>query len=340
MKRPTQADVARLAGVSRATVSYVLNDQANGRVPISEETRQRVLNAIEELDYKVDARAQSLRSGDTKTIGVLLPIYENPFFWQILRGISEEAEASGYSLLLAHNSLTPEQENQSVKELAEQRVDGMIMLIGFKLLTEQVKNQLRNSEHPIVEISGTTSEFDYVHQDYGAGTQALMSHLFEIGHKRIGFIYGVTVPAQGFDRLHAYQEALEKAGLPYDETLVYHCGELMEDGYQAAQELLKQPDPPTALIAINDLLAMAAIRAAIDMGLRVPEDVSIAGFDDIPFTDFIVPRLTTVAGNPKQNGRDAVRLLLRRLNDPNRPQEVIVGGGELHIRESTGPAPV
>jgi DNA-binding LacI/PurR family transcriptional regulator len=167
-----------------------------------------------------------------------------------------------------------------------------------------------------------------------------MSHLIELGHKRIGFVYGVTIPAQGFDRLKAYQEALEKAGLPYDETLVYHCGELMEDGYQATQELLKKTNPPTALITINDLLGMAAIRAAFDMGLRVPDDVSIAGFDDIPFTNFIVPRLTTVAGNPKQNGRDAVRLLLKRLNDPDRPKEVIAGGGELHIRESTGPASV
>jgi len=340
MKRATQVDVARLAGVSRATVSYVMNDPANNRVPISEETRKRVLDAIEDLGYQVDARAQALRSGDTKTIGVLLPIYENPFFWQILRGISEEAEAFGYSLLLAHNSMTPEQENQSIKELAEQRVDGMIMLIGFKLLTEQVKDQLRNSSHPVVEISGTASEFDYVHQDYGSGTRALMSHLIELGHKRTGFVYGVTIPAQGFDRLNAYQEALEKAGLPYDETLVYHCGELMEDGYQATQELLKKTNPPTALIAINDLLGMAAIRAASDMGLRVPDDVSIAGFDDIPFTNFIVPRLTTVAGNPKQNGRDAVRLLLKRLNDPDRPKEVIAGGGELHIRESTGPASV
>ena len=148
MKRPTQVDVARLAGVSRATVSYVMNDPTNNRVPISEETRKRVLDAIEELGYQVDARAQALRSGDTKTIGVLLPIYENPFFWQILRGISEEAEASGYSLLLAHNSLTPEQENESVKELAEQRVDGMIMLIGFKLLTEQVRGSASQLQPP------------------------------------------------------------------------------------------------------------------------------------------------------------------------------------------------
>lgn len=339
MKRPTQVDVARLAGVSRATVSYVLNAQTDQRIPISPETRQRVLDAIAQLGYEVDARAQSLRSGDTKTIGVLLPIYENPFFWQILRGISMEAEACGYSVLLAHSSLTPEQENQSVRELAEQRVDGLIMLIGFKLLPEQVLNQLHNSTRPVVEISGTASTFDYVHQGYGAGTEALMAYLFEQGHERIGFVYGVQVPAQGFDRLEAYRQSLESAGLPYDESLVLQCGDLMEDGYQAAIELLSRPDRPTALLAINDLLAMAVIRAAADLGLNVPGDVSVAGFDDIPFSSFIVPRLTTVTGSPEQNGRDAVQLLIKRLNDPDRPQEIIAAGWQLNIRESTGPAP-
>ncbi|MBZ0286727.1 MAG: LacI family transcriptional regulator [Anaerolineae bacterium] len=339
MKRPTQVDVARLAGVSRATVSYVLNDPTDQRIPISAETRQRVLSAIAELGYEIDARAQALRSGDTRTIGVLLPIYENPFFWQMLRGISSEAEAAGYSLLLAHSSLTPEQENQSVRELAEQRVDGLVMLIGFKLLPEQITNQLRRSSHPIVEISGTASEFDYVHQDYGAGTRALMNHLIEFGHRRVGFIYGVTIESQGFDRLDAYRRALEAAGLPYDESLVYQCGQLLEDGYEAAVHLLNQPDRPTALLAINDLLGMAAIRAAADLGLHVPGDVSIASFDNIPFSRFIVPRLTSVSGEPEQNGRDAVQLLLRRLSDPDRPREVITSSWALHVRESTGPAP-
>jgi LacI family transcriptional regulator len=338
-KRPTQADVARAAGVSRATVSYVMNDQTDQRIPISPETRKRVLDVISQLGYEVDARAQSLRSGDTKTIGVLLPLYENPFFWQILRGISSEAEASGYSLLLAHNSLTPEQENQSVRELTEQRVDGLIMLIGFKLLSEQVMNQLRRSTRPIVEISGTPSEFAYVYQGYGEGTRALISHLIELGHRRIGFVYGVTIPSQGFDRLNAYQQALEEAGLPHDEALIRQCGPLLEDGYQAAVELLSQPDRPTALLAINDLLGMSAIRAAIDLGLAVPGDVSIASFDDIPFSNFIVPRLTTISGEPEQNGRDAVQLLLKRLKDPTRPREVVTRNWQLIIRESTGPAP-
>ncbi len=173
-KRPTQTDVARLAGVSRATVSYVLNDQTDQRVPISAETRQRVLGAIAELGYEPDARAQSLRSGNTKTIGVTVPIYENPFFWQLLSGISSEAQAAGYSLHLSQNPLTANLQRQSLTELAQQRVDGIILLLGFKDLPAPILKQLRKSGRPVVEITSTTSEFDYVLQGYADGTRALM----------------------------------------------------------------------------------------------------------------------------------------------------------------------
>lgn len=339
LKRPTQADVARVAGVSRATVSYVLNDREQQRIPISPETRQRVLDTVAELGYEIDARAQALRSGDTKTIGVLLPIYENPFFWEIFLGVSKEAETAGYNLLLAHSSVTPEQEFRSIRELAQQRVDGLVLMISYRQFPEQVIEQLRRSSRPIVEMASTESEFDTVHQGYGAGTRALMSHLIELGHRRIGFVYGVTIPAQGYDRLQAYRQTLEETGIGFDESLVRHCGERMEDGYEAARELLSRPDRPTALLAINDLLGIAAIRAAADLGLSVPNDVSIASFDDIPFSHFSVPRLTSVNGFPERTGRDAVRLLLARMADPGRPREVIVSDWELQIRESTGPAP-
>jgi LacI family transcriptional regulator len=336
-KRPTQSDVARAAGVSRATVSYVLNGHVDKHIPISEDTRQRVLEAVAKLDYRIDARAQALRSGDTKTIGVLLPMYENPFFWQILVGISKEAEECGYSVLLSHSALTPEQEHRSIRELAEQRVDGMILMINFKQFSEQVAHQLRTARQPVVEITDTHSEFDYVQQGYGEGAHALMRHLLELGHRRIGFVYGVTTTTQGIDRLKAYRMALEEAGIPYDEALVLQCGPLMEDGHHVVTQALQMPNRPTAFIVINDLLGIAAIRAAVDLGLQVPTDVSIAGFDDIPFSSFIVPRLTSVSGDPEQNGRDAVQILLRRLSDPEHPREVIIRNWRLHIRESTGP---
>ncbi len=339
MKRPTQADVARIAGVSRATVSYVINDQTGKRIPISPATRQRVLNAIAELDYEPDSRAQSLRSGDTKTIGVLIPLYENPHFWRILRGISSEAEAAGYSVLLSHSTLTPEQEQHSVRELAQQRVDGLILLTSFKLLPAAVLNQLNKSSRPVVEMTSGESEFDYVLDSYAEGTRALMTHLVELGHRRIGFVYGVQAEAQGYDRLLTYRQFLQEAGLPLDESLVQRCGQFLENGYQAAHDLLSQPNRPTALLVINDLLGMAVIRAAADLRLRIPDDVSVASFDDIPFAVYTVPRLTTVSCEPEQGGREAVQLLLRRLNEPDRPREGIKNPWRLIMRESTGPAP-
>ncbi len=135
-----------------------------------------------------------------------------------------------------------------------------------------------------------------------------------MGHRRIGFVYGVAEATQGHDRLLTYRQVLKDAGLPVDAGLVQECGSSLEDGYQAAYHLLRRKDRPTALLVINDLLGMAVIRAAADLGLDVPGDVSVASFDDIPFASYTMPRLTTVAGQPEQNGRDAVRLLLKRLN--------------------------
>ena len=139
--------------------------------------------------------------------------------------------------------------------------------------------------------------------------------------------------------MNAYRQKLEAVGIAFDENLVCECGPTLEHSYQAAYDFLQQTDRPTAVITLNDLIGMAAIRAATDLGLKVPEDISIAGFDNIPFSNITVPRLTTVASEPEQNGRAAVRLLLKRLKKPDDPREIITAKWKLIIRESTGPAP-
>lgn len=341
MRKPTQADVAKLAGVSRATVSYVVNGKDTQGVPISDETRQRVLGAVSELGYVINAGAQALRSGDTKTIGVLLPIYENPYFLQILSGVSNAANEAGYKVLLTNGVLNPEQTNETITELSEQRIDGLILLIDFASLPARVMEQLRKSTHPIVEGSSSiSSEFDLILQDYGEGMEAIMAHLFELGHRRIAYLHGVQESTtQGQDRLNAFQQASNNNSLAFESTEIYRCGQTMNDGYLKVLSILQKPNRPTAIVAINDLLGMATIRAAVDLGLRVPDDVSIASFDDIPFAKFSVPRLTTIATSPEQNGRDAVQLLLKRLENPDRQREIIRAGWQLNIRESTGPVP-
>lgn len=337
MKRPTQKDVARLAGVSRSTVSYVLNDQTQLKIPISQETRQRVMQAIADLGYEPDAGAQALIRGETKTVGVIIPVIDNPYFWQMFAGISDELQEAGYSLHLSRHPLDAQQESNTIRELMRHRVDGFILLAAVKYLLPRLIDDLRKAGQPVVEITASKAEFDHVIHDYSSGTRALMSHLLELGHRRIGFIYGVTQEVQGFDRLLTYRQALQEAGLTGNQVFEMHCGDTLEDGYRAAYDLLSRPNRPTALLVINDLLAIAVIRAANDLGLAIPRDLSIAGFDDIPFSNYLTPRLTTVSGKAEESGRDAVRLLLKRFAEPELPQQVTTARVELIIRESTGP---
>ncbi len=355
MKRPTQVDVARLAGVSRATVSYIVNGLANSHVPISEETRRRVAEAIEELGYEPDARAQALRSGSTQTVGLILPDVHNPHFWQAADGVEQELRASGYHLLLSSAYLNPEYGEDIFRALSRRRMDGLI-LIGASLYqtdgVHKVLAKLLKRRFPIVMI-GEDPTIDCVASDYEAATREALAHLLSLQHRRIGLVYGVRSPwdnpgttyppvhfAGGVDRLLPYQDCLQTAGLPVDPALITTCAATIEDGYAAALQLLKLPARPTALLVINDVLAIGALRAASDLGLRVPADLSLVGYDDIPLASYLTPRLTTSSKDMVRVGREAARMLLARIRDPDRPHQRVDIQARFIIRESTGPAPV
>jgi LacI family transcriptional regulator len=346
MKRPTQADVARLAGVSRATVSYVVNNRTNDRVPISEETRRRVLEAVAELDYVPDARAQALRSGSTKTIGLVIPDIHNPHFWEIADGVEQEAYAAGYHILLS--SIPPENKyaEDIFKNLSHRRIDGLVMVPSFIYQSEEAQKTLAyllKRRVPVVGMMADHGDVSYdidrVISDYRDTTIEVMTHLLSLQHRRIGFIYGIAVPDLGTDRLFAYRESLQAAGLPVDPNLVVECEPTVEDSYYATRQLLELPSPPTALLAINDLLAIGALRAIKDLNLNVPQDVSLFGYDDIPLAKYLVPRLSTASKDGKKMGQEATRLLLARLQDPDLPRQEIRLPARLILRESTGPAP-
>ena len=353
MKRPTQVDVARLAGVSRTTVSYVVNGLAGGRIPISEETRQRVLAAIEELGYEPDARAQALRSGRTKAIGFIILDIRNPHFWEVADGAEQEARASGYHLILSNADLNPEYGKDIFKDLSSRRIDGLILMGAF-FQSEEVRRtltQLVKRRFPIVKL-GEYPDMDCVVAAYDQVTEEVISYLLSLQHRRIGFIYGTvpcgdSLPTAGLpiefeggpDRLLPYQDSLRAAGLPVDQELIVTCEPTIEDGYQAALQLLKLPARPTALIIINDLLAIGAMRAARDLGLQVPKDLSLASYDDILVAKYLAPRLTTVSKDPARLGREGVKLLLARIQEPSGPRQRVDIPARLIIRESTGPAP-
>ena len=344
MKRPTQVDVAKRAGVSRSTVSYVINEKADTILAISEETRKRVLDAVEELGYVPDARAQSFRSGITHTIGLIIPDVRNPHFWEFAETIEQEARASGYNLLLSNTALNDNYAEDIFRDLSHRRIDGLIMIGAFiaqyeearKILTTLLKRRL-----PIVEMTdhNVDYEVDTVISDYRAATKEVMSHLFSLQHQRIGLIHGAATPELIVDRLEPYQESILEAGLLPDQELIAKCGPTIEDGYQAAMQLLQLPERPTALVAINDLLAIGAMRAAWNLGLNVPADLSLVGFDDIHLAKYLVPPLTTVAKDTVEGGREAVRQLLARIADPDLPRQKASFPARLIIRESTMQAP-
>ncbi|MCB0030220.1 MAG: LacI family DNA-binding transcriptional regulator [Anaerolineales bacterium] len=345
MKRPTQVDVARLAGVSRATVSYVINGQTKGRVKISDETQQRVIDAIATLGYVPDAQAQALRSGSTNTIGVVLPDVYNPHFWQYVDGIQQEAYRVGYRLILSSSSSLDENEDSILEELVTRRIDGLILQGQYPSLDQEngvlpYDSRAVRRKLPVVTIGAVkATRIDSIWADYRRGTDEVMDYLLELGHTKIGFINGVKDPVLGLDRVEPYREKLAVAGIAPDEALMVRCGPAIDDGYEAAMCLLQRKPRPSAMLVINDLLAIGALRAAADLKIQVPEQLSIVSYDDIPMARHTVPRLTTVSKDPVAFGRRAVQLLLARMRDPELPTQKISMPVRFIIRETTGPAP-
>jgi len=339
-KRPTQADVARAAGVSRSTVSYVVNGLANSQVSISPATSQRVQAVIATLGYQPDVRAQSLRSGGvTNTIGLLLPDLHNPFYWKIAAGVEQEAQKAGFNLLLFSTSLNAEREEQTLRALARRQIDGLILNLTFPDRINEALKLLARRRQPVVILGKPSPGLDAVEVKPGYQEHAseIMAHLFSQGHRCIGLIYGVVNPEIDGGRLDAYRAARQNFGLPLDEALIDRCGATLADGYQAAQRLLAHQPQPTAIVVINDLLAIGALRAIDEKGFTVPHDISLVGFDDIDMAAYLHPPLTTVHYDADAAGRAAVKLILTRLAEPERPAQIIQIPTRLVIRSSTGP---
>jgi DNA-binding LacI/PurR family transcriptional regulator len=311
---------------------------------VKEETRQRVLAAIQSLNYTPDAAARSLRSGQTRIIGLMIPDAHNPHFWQVVSGAEDEALANGYSLLLATTGLNPEREALAFRALVRQQLDALIPLFTYPENFIDDLKALHAQRVPFVLTgAGTTLgglEVDSLSMQYRQVAAELMQHLLALGHRRIALICGVGRGGLGRGRVSAYQDALVKAGLPLEDRYLVHCGSSLEDGYQAALQLLAHDQPPTAIVGINDLLAFGALQAVLGRGLRVPADVSLAGFDDLPQSALLSPPLTSGRVDGAAFGRQCVRLVLARLANPHLPPQNILLPAQLVIRESTGKAKV
>jgi LacI family transcriptional regulator len=314
-KRPTQDDVARIAGVSQTVVSLVLNDRS--LVAISPETRQRVLTAIDDLGYVPDGSARSLRTRKTLIIASLIPDITNPFYPAFERGIQDVADANDYDLIAYNTDGNRAKELRCLRSMQRARVDGIIAT-PFQLTADDLAPLLENGV-PVVMFGELVSEparapFDSIFvNDYTAAGE-LVAYLLGRGYLPLGMIAASEDHLRREGRTVAYRQVLAGSTLPQKELLARGEDPTEAGGYAAMQTLLAGSPRPRAVFAANDMMAMGAMVAIREAGLRVPEDIAVAGFDDIPVARLLNPPLTTVAQFPERLGRRAAELLFERLH--------------------------
>ena len=333
----TSADVARLAGVSRATVSYVVN---NGPRPVSDETRERVLEAIRQIGYRPNALARNLRTQKTSTLGLIVPDTHNSYFSEVARGIEDVAFERGYTVFLCHSGANLDREMQYVNMLQAQRVAGVIWVPGTTNFSPYHKLREYGVRTVVIDRLVPDEVVHAVIADNFNGGFLATKHLIELGHRRIGFIRRPVDMSHSKGRFEGYLAALKEHAIEYDPTLVVKGGFALDDGRRAVNELLELEYLPTAIFAYNDIMAIGALRALYEAGLRVPIDFSLVGFDDIAQSSFTCPALTTVHLPKFEMGQRGAKLLISLIDKQKPPDEVLSPlSVSLVVRESSGPAP-
>lgn len=341
---PTIRDVARRAGVSVGTVSHVLN----GSATVSEATRERVLQAIRELDYQPDEAARTLRRRRTGTIGLVRTLHDGTHrlaeagdyvFLEFLAGVQEVAAKEGVGILLWAARPGAAEEEVYRRLVRGRRVDGFLLL-GTRVDDWRVR-YLLDQRVPFVAFGRAAdgADFPYVDLDGEQALRLITEHLVYLGHRRIGYIEPPAGLTCALHRRAGYVDVLQRHGIPVDERLIVPGGFTWEAGEQAMRDLLYLPDPPTAVIAPNDLSAMGAMAAAQARGLVVGRDISVVGFDDIPLAAYWQPPLTTVHQPARWIGAEVGRMLLALLSEGAIPKKQVLIAPELRVRQSTGPAP-
>ena len=332
----TIKDVARQAGVAHTTVSRALN----GSPLISPETTDRVRKIAAEMGYQPSAAARSLKTNRSQVLGVIVSSIDDPFFSEILQGIDDVAQQCGYSLFIAASQRDPQRERSIVRTMREHRVDGVI--ICSTPFSAEHGRQLRSYEIPIVVINNQSAE-DYrysIHHDDLDGSRQVMEHLIRLGHRRIGYLGYAHSGRTNLKRLSGYREAMQAAGLPVPDGYEFAAEASSPwEGQSAIGHFLSLPRPPTAIFCYNDMLAIGALQGLQAAGLHVPQECSVAGFDNIPFSSYTNPPLTTFDQPKRTIGEQAARLVLglldeSRENDPEPKIQTLQGS--LLVRASTG----
>jgi DNA-binding LacI/PurR family transcriptional regulator len=330
-------DVARKANVSPSTVSRVINNNSS----ISDATAKKVLMAIEELGYEPNIVARNFRKKETRILLVLVPNTTNPYYTHILSGINDTARKLGYSSFICNTQGDEQQERDALDLLAKKRADGAILLATEPGSLWLAKNR---AKYPLVQCSEYDPNIPITHvciDNYQAACD-IVEYLLQLGHKKIGTISSKNKYLSTRHRMEGYIDTLEKVGIPVRKEYIFHASEdySFESGNEGALQLMSLPDPPTALFCISDMLAQGAILGIQEMGLHVPDDVSVIGFDDVDQTTRYHPYVTTMAQPCYEIGQKATELVCSIIEEngasKERPLKYILPH-KLIVRETTNP---
>ncbi len=330
----TIQDVARIAGVSTATVSRALHNPG----VVSRQTRERVQKAVDETGYAGNAMARSLRRMETRMIVVLVPDIGNPFFSEILSGIESVASASGYNVLIGDTNNDPVKERTFADYVRGHQADGMLLLNGRPpYFADRAQPESRRALPPLVVLCERLPRHDFptVRIDNVAAAEAATAHLTDLGHRHIAHITGPDGNILTAERLEGYERALNRAGLECTPALIQHGDFSIESGRLAAQRLLEATPRPTAIFCANDEMAIGAIAELKAAGRTIPADVSVVGFDDLQIAGFYDPPLTTVRQPRREIGETSMRMMLDRLANDNLDARDCVLPWELVVRSSS-----
>ncbi|GAC1396893.1 MAG: LacI family DNA-binding transcriptional regulator [Chloroflexota bacterium] len=338
----TISDVARLAGVSQATVSRVVS----GDVPVAASTRGRVEAAIKELNYTPNGFARGLVTKTSSTVALILPDIANPFFPALARGVQDIASVKGLSVMISNSDSDAERERAQIQAFLSKQVDGII-IVSAGITAADVQDLVARGIQLVLAGRGVKQNHtpgnnrvppgcDWVRIENYRGAFEATQHLLGLGHRDIAMINGPPQISTSQERLAGYRAALETSGIPFRPAFIEEGSYQFEGGYRAAEKLLKKANF-TAIFAANDSMAIGALQGLKAQGLRLPDDVSIVGFDDVPLSSLVSPGLTTMGVSSYEMGTQAAQLLLERISGKRKRGKQVMIEPFLVLRESTAP---
>ncbi|MDA0120326.1 substrate-binding domain-containing protein [Vibrio sp. T11.5] len=316
----TMKDIARLAGVSTSTVSHVINQSRY----VSEEISERVNKAAQELNYTPSALARSLKINRTNTIGMLVTTSTNPFFGEVVKGVERSCYQQGYNLILCNTEGDNERMRESINTLLQKRVDGLILMCS-SLEGERIDVFEKYPDIPVVVMDWGPMLFtsDKIQDNSLRGGYMAAKHLIESGHTEIGCITGPLAKHQAQMRYEGYKRALIEAGLEFNPNWIIESDFECEGGYEALNKMHAKGSLPSSIFVCNDMMSMGVINAAHEKGIRVPEELSIIGYDDIHISKFMTPALTTIHQPKYRLGKAAVEAVLKKLEGGETEPQVV-----------------